>query len=261
MIAEQRRRNAYADHCCVCHAAVASGEGWLYSDTKSNRSRSYRSGSGRWIKKVKCDRCHSEGLTSKWQADNLDNPKPAAPVVRPWAVSQVRKWTLEVGEVEGDGGRDVALYIVGAFGRQLISSRDRIGGGFTAFSGYALEAGLVVDGKPLSKAAADELSPRITEVVSEVNRKELEGGPVAAALLAAAGVEAIKHPYAPFWSIRLGGLATLEGGYQAIAIELNLAGDYFAGYRITGHDRRSGVSLWVSLSVEEVVALAAGSPA
>lgn len=99
MTATERRRNAYADHCYVCRTAVEAGAGWLYSDVKSQRSRSRRAGGGRWIKQVKCDRCHSAKLTHKWQVDNLTNPKPVTPRI---GVNEVRKGSLVAGEVSDD---------------------------------------------------------------------------------------------------------------------------------------------------------------
>lgn len=87
---EHRRRNAYAGSCCHCGAEVKPGEGWLYADTTRHR----RFG-GKFPKKVKCDRCHRAGVTSKWKAAQLDNPSPAI-TIRRWSVSEVRKWELEV---------------------------------------------------------------------------------------------------------------------------------------------------------------------
>ncbi len=69
-----RRRNQYAAACKVCCTPVAVGDGWLYSDTRSSRSRSRRAGGGRWLKFVKCDRCHTLNAGSK--ADLPEN-KPA----------------------------------------------------------------------------------------------------------------------------------------------------------------------------------------
>ena len=90
----ERRRNQYPANCCICGHHVPAEAGWLYADTKA-RPRLNRGGSlySRFPKKVKCDRCHSENLTNKFQAQNLDNPQPAPP--RPWSAPQVRKWTLE----------------------------------------------------------------------------------------------------------------------------------------------------------------------
>jgi hypothetical protein len=90
----ERRRNAYPANCCVCLAEVPAEAGWLYADTKARPRRSTGSMYGRFPKKVKCDRCHRENVTSKWQAANLDNPRPPAP--RPWTAPQVRRWTLEI---------------------------------------------------------------------------------------------------------------------------------------------------------------------
>lgn len=83
-----RRRNAYPGTCCVCSCAVAAGEGWLYSDTKPGKWRR----TGRFPKKVKCDRCHGNGLTNRRQVDVFDNPKPT---VRRWSVTDVNKWHLD----------------------------------------------------------------------------------------------------------------------------------------------------------------------
>jgi len=109
MPATDRRRNQYADHCYVCRSTVEAGAGWLYSDVKSQRSRNRRAGGGRWIKQVKCDRCHSEKLTHKWQADNLDNPKPVTPRI---GVNEVRKGSLVAGEVPDDRWRGLTHRVV-----------------------------------------------------------------------------------------------------------------------------------------------------
>jgi hypothetical protein len=111
MTCTDRRRNAYADICYVCGTSVAVGAGWLYASTKPNRA-------GRFTKRAKCDRCHTNKLTHKWQVANLDNPAPA---VRRWSVSDVNRWTLEIEAVpatwcgeyrEGTGYEPVAGTLV-----------------------------------------------------------------------------------------------------------------------------------------------------
>lgn len=90
----ERRRNLYPANCCICMKEVASGDGWLYADTRSRPRRNSGGLYSRFPKKVKCDRCHRENVTNKWQANNLDNPQPKGPTS--WSAPQVRKWQFEV---------------------------------------------------------------------------------------------------------------------------------------------------------------------
>ncbi len=169
-----RRRNQYAANCKVCGVEVQPGNGWLYNDTRC------RAGQGKWSKFVKCDRCHELGVSHKSQLP--ENQTAPQPTVRPWSVSQVRLWTIERGEVDGDA----ALFVVGSFGREVISYRDRINSGFCVFSGYALEMHEVA-GKPLSKAGVEELSPRLEAAADVIRGDEVEALDNAVAKLLAAG--------------------------------------------------------------------------
>lgn len=187
MTTTERRRNAYPGSCYVCRKSVDVGAGWLYCDTKSDRSRSRRRSSGSWAKRVKCDRCHTANISSKWQADNLDNPKPMMLIEpRPWSVAQVKTWSIELVSDAEDGS---ALFLVGKFGRQKISYRYRTTGEFTAPTGYALEEQVKVDGKRLSKSAAAELTPRILAAIRAVRDDEKKAAQaIVTALVAAGGV-------------------------------------------------------------------------
>jgi hypothetical protein len=250
-IMAERRRNMRAEACRSCGAACAAGAGYLYRDLGTGRRRAS------WF--VKCEECHGgkkTRLSVKLERQAAARAElPAEPAVRPWGVASARKWAVELAP--GEGG-DVALFLAGPFGRLAISYRDRIGGGFDAPTGYALEEGVRVAGKPLSRAAALELSPRILALVAQVRERERAGVMEAAATLEAGGVVAVKHPFSDYWTVKLGGLVTLGAGpYQALAIDLSLAGDYFQGGRLTGYDRRSGVSLPVSWTAAELLAVAA----
>lgn len=200
MTATERRRNAYADHCYVCRKEVPAGEGWLYSDVRSDRSRSRYRSTGRFKKRVKCDRCHNEKISHKWQADNLDNPKPAEPVVRPWSVSQVKKWALERGEHEGD----VALFVVGPFGRLKISDRDSISCSFVAPSCWQLEEFGIAD-KPLSQAAAKEFGERVRAEVTVVANAERASAESAAKILEEAGASVERGNSWHSFKVQIGG--------------------------------------------------------
>ena len=92
MTTHERRRNQYAGNCYVCGRDLAAGAGWLYSDTKSQSSRSRRRSSGRWAKQIKCDRCHQ--LKAASRADLPENRKPPTPRI---GVNEVRKGRLESG--------------------------------------------------------------------------------------------------------------------------------------------------------------------
>lgn len=250
---KERRRNMRAEGCRACGKFCEAGQGYLYRDTNSKTTR--RNGRFGWF--VKCEECNSGNKTRMTVAMEKQAEKHKDdPVIRPWSVSQVKKWTVELGTVEEAFADvvtlDVGIYVVGSFGRTLISYRDPIGSTFTApgdMEGYE------VDGKPLSKAAAVELSARIYPLVREVNQKETDGVVAAATALTNGGVEVVKHPYSKHWSLKLGGLVTLDAGFQAVAVELTLTGDALTGYRISGYDRRSGVSKWVVLSIADVIAM------
>lgn len=180
MTSTERRRNQYIANCKVCGCEVKPGEGWLYSDTKSSNSRSRRASTGRWIKVVKCDRCHTNNLAHKWQVDNLN--RPVEPTIRPWSVSQVKKWAV----IRGEQDNEVVLFLEGSFGRIKISERDSINDAFTAPSTYRLEE-CGIEGKPLSRAAAEELGQRIRSEVRAIADAEKASAEAARAVLTAAG--------------------------------------------------------------------------
>lgn len=167
-----RRRNAYPGNCCVCSSAVAAGDGWLYSDTKPSRVMR----SGRFPKKVKCDRCHQNKLTHKWQVENLENP---APSVRRWSVTDVSKWPLEVevvdsewaGEYLGVGkgyervfGKLVAVHVT------VNGERVELAGGDYVLNrqqgpwyGYEDKG---IGGRPFTPAAWKRLTERVYEAIA-----------------------------------------------------------------------------------------------
>lgn len=169
MTATMRRRNQYADNCYVCRKEVPVGEGWLYCDTKSQRSRGrHRAGFG-WKKQVKCNRCHEGNVTNKYQADALDNPKPAEPVVRPWSITQVKKWVIEVREIEIEGKKDIAILVNG----EVVSCRDRIGAMLCVPSDCQLEEFGIL-GKPLSRSAVQHIFPLLYAEIKKIHNAEKE---------------------------------------------------------------------------------------
>lgn len=77
----ERKRNQYVGNCKVCGVECPPGTSWLYSDTSSSGSRSRRRSSGRWLKFVKCDRCHTLGVSRKSQLpENQPAPRPKVTV-------------------------------------------------------------------------------------------------------------------------------------------------------------------------------------
>jgi hypothetical protein len=164
-----RRRNQYAEGCCICGVWVQSGEGWLYADT---RPGSVQPGLGslwsRAKKKVKCDACHSSRRTSK--ADLL--PKAKGP--RVWSVREVARWPLESQVGEGwthpTTGvvypATVDVWVVVGDERRQVAGADgfmgeKQGGPLTYFS-----SGLLA-GREFSEKAWDLLCERVT---AEINR-------------------------------------------------------------------------------------------
>lgn len=176
----ERRRNMRADNCRACGAHVEAGAGYLYRDTHSRPNR--YTGRFGWL--VKCQPCHEGGktkLTVRMERDAAARANEPPPP-RSWSVAQVRKWAVERGEHEGD----VAVFVAGAFGREVVSYRDRINSGFTGDTGYSLEQHEFV-GRPLSAAAVADLSPRILAALVAVQEEERVGLVAAAEKLVAAG--------------------------------------------------------------------------
>jgi hypothetical protein len=167
---ESRRRNAYPGNCCHCGREVAVGEGWLYSDTRQRPGFS-----GRFPKKVKCDRCHSEGVTNSWQAKNLD--APAGPTPRRWSVGDVRRWAIESRTVEniqvigyeegfrsiwGPGKVVVVEAIIGGQ-RVELAGENIIGANQRGLDGRLEEAG--VGGRAFTRGAWKTLGERVRAAI------------------------------------------------------------------------------------------------
>lgn len=188
-----RRRNQYADSCYVCGCAVPAEQGWLYADTKSDRSRSRnRTGRG-WRKLVKCDRCHTLKLTHKWQVDNLS--RPPEPVVRPWSVASVRSWS--VVQVRDERGQ-IAFDVLAGSDRFRGSKRDFISGRLEARHDFG-----EVRGKPLSEAATELLQARLREAIRPVNERVAASREAKVdAMVAAGGI--IVERYLSWVKVRMG---------------------------------------------------------
>ena len=174
----ERRRNAFPDTCCHCRCDVPAGEGWLYSDTRQHRS--FRGGYRRFPKKVKCDRCHREGVTNRYQARQLDGP-PALPAPRSYSAPEVARWSLEV-EVQDDQpmtigcdrerqfayiwgtGRLVEVHVTLGGERIMLAGGDIITNTQRTLDGRWEDEGLA--GRPFSPAAWKRLVERIDQAIA-----------------------------------------------------------------------------------------------
>jgi hypothetical protein len=185
MTSTQRRRNIYIANCCICGKEVKPGEGWLYADTKARPRRLSGSLYARFPKKVKCDRCHGENLTNKWQAANLDNPQPPTP--RPWSAPQVRTWALEVEAEPTTRGRylpdaqrwEREPFVLVHVHVTVNGERMRLAGGdpidnHQAGPHYTLEW-VTIGGRRFSQAAWQTLEARVNEAIEAARR---DAGPV-----------------------------------------------------------------------------------
>ena len=204
MIATDRRRNMRAENCKACGKLCEAGQGYLYRDTHGRPNRN----TGRFGWFVKCEECNAGNKTrSTVKMEQHAAAHANDPVIRPWSVSQVKKWAVE--RITHDG--DVAIRIEAGTFSEIISYRDRINSSFTAPTGYAMKQH-DFSGKPLSRNAADELSDRVVTIVNAVNREERTAGELAAAKLTAAGAVVALHCSGACWNVEYkGGRYTLWG--------------------------------------------------
>jgi hypothetical protein len=230
MIAIERRRNMKAESCRACGKFCEAGDGFLYRDTHTHRRNRY---TGRFLWFVKCVDCH-EGNKTKGivAAEKYAAAHASDPVVRPWSLSQVRKWSVERIEHKDD----VAIRIESATFAGIISYRDRINSSFRAPTGYAMEQ-YEFAGKPLSRNAADELTNRVLPIINAVNSEERASGEIAAAKLVAAGAVVSKHCCGFCWNVEFkGGRFTLWGC-------------------VNGNNKMSGIinGKWVETTAENLI--------
>ena len=202
MTTTERRRNMRVENCRACGKPCEAGQGYLYRDTTSRTVR--RLG---WF--VKCEKCHGGGKTRLTVSlEKQAAARAEEPIVRPWSVSQVKKWVVSRTTHEGD----VAIRIeAGTAFVEVVSYRDRINSRFTAPTGYALEQAEFA-GKPLSRRAAAYLTAQILPIVVAVQTEEQVAGEGAIAKLTAAGATATPCPSGYGWQVDFkGGRYTLWG--------------------------------------------------
>lgn len=203
--ATERRRNMRAENCRSCGKFCEAGQGYLYKDTHTHRRNRY---TGRFLWFVKCEECH-EGAKTRLtiSMEQQAAARAAEPVVRPWSVSQVKKWV--VSRTTHDG--DVAIRIDGGTFSEVVSYRDRINSRFTAPAGYSMEQ-MEFCGKPLSEKAAEHLSEQVLRIVVAVQSEEQVSGELAAAKLVSAGATVTPCPSGYGWRVEYkGGRYTLWG--------------------------------------------------
>lgn len=204
MTVTERRRNMRAENCRACGKLCEAGHGYLYRDTNSRTVR--RLGRFGWF--VKCEGCHGGNksqMTVRMERDAA--ARADEPVVRPWSVSQVKRWVVSRTVHEGD----VAIRISAGVFEEVVSYRDRINSRFTAPTGYALEQATFA-GRPLSENAATYLSGQILPLVVAVQSEEQAAGEAAVAKLVAAGATATPCPSGYGWRVEYkGGRYTLWG--------------------------------------------------
>lgn len=182
-----------------------AGNGYLYKDTNTNRRNRY---TGRFLWFVKCGDCHSGAKTRM----TVEMEKQAAaradePVVRPWSVSQVKKWIVSRTTHEGD----VAIRIDSSTFTEVVSYRDCINSRFTAPTGYAMEQ-MVFGGKPLSEKAAEHLSEQVLRIVVAVQSEEQVAGELAVEKMVSAGATVTPCLSGYGWCVEYkGGRYTLWG--------------------------------------------------
>lgn len=200
-----RRRNMRAEGCRSCGKLCEAGQGYLYHDTNTTRRNRY---TGRFLWFVKCEECHSGNKTRMTFAMDKDRDSRANdPVVRPWSVSQVRKWSVSRVTHEGE----VAIRIDSADFQEVVSYRDAINSRFSAPTGYAMEQ-MEFSGKPLSDKAAADLSGRVLAILVDVQNEEQAAGESAIQKLATAGATVAKCLSGYGWKVEYkGGHYTLFG--------------------------------------------------
>lgn len=197
MTTTERRRNMRAENCRACGEPCEAGKGYLYRDTRGKVVR--RLGRFGWF--VKCESCHQGAKTRESVFREQQAAKRAnEPIIRPWAVPQVKKWTISRIAHLGD----VAICIEAGMFTQIVSYRDPMNGRFTAPTGYAMEQMIVAD-KPLSEQAARFLSGRILALVKVVQAEEQASGERAVAKLVAAGATVDPAPSGHGWRVALNG--------------------------------------------------------
>jgi hypothetical protein len=235
MVGTERRRNMRAESCRACGKACEAGQGYLYRDTH-NRRRNRYTGAFLWF--VKCEECHGGDKTrltiasEKYAAAHANDP-----VVRPWSVSQVKKWAVTRTEHEGD----IAIRVEAGTFSEVVSYRDHINSRFSAPTGYSLEQHEFA-GKPLSQKAADELGARILPMLVAIQNEEQAAGEAAVAKLVAAGATAKPCPSGYGWRVEYKG-----GDYC-------LWGCVEGKNKITGIGRKGVAGQWVETTAEELIA-------
>jgi hypothetical protein len=232
--ASDRRRNMRAENCRACGVPCEAGQGYLYQDTNSRRRNRVN---GRFLWFVKCEKCHSEAKTRTTVAMEKSAASHAnEPVVRPWSVSQAKKWV--VSQTTHDG--DVAIRVDGANFSEIISGRDRINSRFTAPTGYSLEQREFA-GKPLSENAASYLSELVLAIVVAVQSEEESAGEMAVAKLVDAGAVVTPYLSGHAWRVEYrGGRYTLWGCVDG-------------KNKVTGLAQASETGRWVETTAEELI--------
>jgi hypothetical protein len=204
MTSTERRKNARPENCRACGVFCEAGQGNLYRDTTSRTVN--RLGKFGWF--VKCNSCNDGGKTRLTVTMEKQAAARSGEVaVRPWSVSQVKKWIVSRMTHEGE----VAIQIDAGSFVEVVSYRDRINSRFTAPTGYSLEQ-IEFAGKPLSEKASRLLSEQILPIVVAVQSEEKTSGEIALEKMIAAGATAKPCPSGHGWRVEFqGGRYTLWG--------------------------------------------------
>lgn len=152
----ERRRNTYAGNCKVCCVAVQPGDGWLYSDTHSNHGRSRHSGTGRWPKFVKCDRCHELGSAHRSQLPENAKPKP-----KTIGVAEIRSGRLECRVTKFVGSvwpQPVVELVLADGSREIVAQLTAITSDVIDVGDCYADGRLCFGGRRLTSAAEKELA-------------------------------------------------------------------------------------------------------
>lgn len=137
------RRNSLTGECSGCGKTCGPGEGYLNRAANLNDIRTARK-KVVWV--VKCDNCHPQAANTR----------------KPWTVLQVRGWGIIKTEVDGSP----ALQLNAPSFTEVITFVDRMG----RLSTPRLDE-ILIEGKPLSRAAAEHLGGIVGRLLPMVSDK------------------------------------------------------------------------------------------
>lgn len=220
-----RRQNSRTANCRSCGAYCEAGKGYLYFDRAKG-----------WF--VKCQDCNAGQKTrATVKAERRALTHPIQPTVRPWTITQVRKWTVEL-VTRSD---DVAVVLRTGTAETVMSFRDPITSRFTANSLYEMD-GMDIDGKPISLPSAKHLDSLIYPLVEWVQKREQVAGEAAALRLVIAGATAVLRAGGHGWQVDYkGGRYTMWGCVDGK--------NEISGFTCeSGENRR-----WIETTVEQLI--------